>query len=240
MAPDISQSYMKVLLVLEPCQVCASWSSLQRNCENMSLYHFEELICHLGFFNLWEHNHFWIVCFMALLWKRDVTCFDVPVAFTTGKNNMQTTQALKEPEGPERGARWSFTVARGVSAFQPITVAHLMPCDTAATLGHGLLDFPLELLGALAWRGYSVVIWVTLQGKNKWCIFCHAQCVCFSRGNVRDISDKRNHILLNNTLSRLILPDHSDLCFPFPAWKASRWRDFTIDSLTSVSMGSIL
>lgn len=71
--------------MLEPCQVCASWSSLQRNCENMSLYHFEELICHPGFFNLREHNHFRIVCFITLLWKRDVTCFDVPVALTTGE-----------------------------------------------------------------------------------------------------------------------------------------------------------
>lgn len=50
--PQTYHSLIKVLLVLEPRQVCASWSSLQRKCENMSLYHFEELICHPGFFNL--------------------------------------------------------------------------------------------------------------------------------------------------------------------------------------------
>lgn len=107
-------------------------------------------------------------------------------------------------------------------------------------LDHGLLDFSLELLGALMWPGYSVAFWVMLWAKNKWCIFCHAKCVCFSRGNVRDISDKRNHILFNNTLSRLISADHSDLCFPYPAWKASSWRDITTGSLTSINMGIIL
>lgn len=149
MGPDISQSYIKVLLVLEPCQVCASWSSLQRNCENMSLYHFEELICHPGFFNLWEHNHFQIVCFITPLCKRDVTRFDVPVALTTGKNNVQATQALTMPEGPGHAAQWSFAVTRGVTAFQPITVADVDVVWHGNHLGCRLLNFPPKSQRAL-------------------------------------------------------------------------------------------
>lgn len=103
MGQDIPQSSI-ALAMLGPCQVCASGSSLQRNYENMSLRHFEELIWHPGFFNLWEHNHFWIVCFVTPLWERDVTCSDVAVAFARGEKISRVWVRQSAPAGPERAA----------------------------------------------------------------------------------------------------------------------------------------
>lgn len=44
---------------------------------------------------------------------------------------------------------------------------------------------------------------------------------------------------LMTLLRCLFSADHSDLCFPFPAWKARNWRDITTECLISVSMGII-
>lgn len=75
--------------------------------------------------------------------------------------------------------------------------------------------------------------------NNKSSISYHVQCVSFSRGNVRGISDKKSHILLNNILNCWISADHSHLCFAFPPWKARGWRDITSDGLISLNMGII-